>query len=242
MNFLSLYKRKLLYFLKKKVNIDLDDLKKVNTLDEIFLYYGTDKSSKGHGYTKFYEKHLNNFINKPINILEIGSYSGASAASFVKYFKKSNLYCLDINISNFKYSSKNIIVYGLDISNKKMIRKFLKKNNIGPDQKFFDIIIDDGSHKLSDMLKCLNTFFKFIKSNGYYIIEDYKFPNYFQHLNDIDHLKIDELISKVKNNIRVNSEILTDLTIKSLLDNKKNINMYKGNLKESDIVFLQKSN
>ena len=149
---------------------------------------------------------------------------------------------VDINISNFKYSSKNIIVYGLDISNKKMIRKFLKENNIGPDQKFFDIIIDDGSHKLSDMLKCLNTFFKFIKSNGYYIIEDYKFPNYFQHLNDIDHLKIDELISKVKNNIRVNSEILTDLTIKSLLDNKKNINMYKGNLKESDIVFLQKSN
>ena len=241
MNFLSLYKRKLLYNLKKKFNIDSANTEK-SSLEELFIHYGTDKSNRGHGYTRFYEKHLNNYINKTINILEIGSYSGASAASFIKYFKHSTVYCLDVNISNFKYSYKNIFVTGLDISNKKMINKFLSNNDIKVDQPFFDIVIDDGSHKLSDMLRGLNTFLQFVKPNGYYIIEDCKFPNYFNHLNDLEHLKIDEMIDKLKHNININSKILSKSTIEDLKNKVSEINMYHGNLKESDIVFFRKSN
>jgi len=232
LNFLSLHKRKLIYNLKKKINIDLDALIPNKSLEELFVHYGTDKSNKGHGYTKFYEKHLNKYTDRSINILEIGSFSGASAASFAKYFKYSKTYCLDVNISNFKYASKNIFVHGLDISNEKSIERFLKKNKISKDCTFFDIIIDDGSHKLSDMLVGLNLFLKFVKPNGYYIIEDCKFPNYFDHLNDIDHLKIDEVISKIKSNTKFNSKILTKETIDLLKKNSNDINMYKGNLKE----------
>jgi len=239
LNFLSLHKRKLIYKLKKKINIDLEILNPNKSLEELFVHYGTDKSNKGHGYTKFYEKHLDKYIDKPINILEIGSFSGASAASFTKYFKYSKTYCLDVNISNFKYASKYILVHGLDISNKKSIDHFLNKNKISKECTFFDIIIDDGSHKLSDILVGLNFFLKFVKPNGYYIIEDCKFPNYYDHLNDIDHLKIDEIINKIKNNINFNSKILSKNTIEHLKKNSNDINMYKGNLKESDIVFFK---
>ena len=136
-------------------------------LDEIFKYFGCnkasealDKMSTGHGYSKFYEKYLNFYKNKKINILEIGSFAGASAASFVKYFPHSTVYCLDINLTNFKYKSKKIKVFGMDISKKKMINNFYKKIKITSENEFFDIIIDDGSHKLSDILISLGNFLK----------------------------------------------------------------------------------
>ena len=42
----------------------------------------------------------------------------------VKYFTKSNIYCFDVNISNFIYSSKNIHVYGLNINNENEVKNF----------------------------------------------------------------------------------------------------------------------
>ena len=82
----------------------------------LFHYYGSDKANifkknnkKGHGFSKFYEKHFKKFEKKNINILEIGSYAGASAAAFLKYFQNSKVFCFDINISNFKYSFKKYI-------------------------------------------------------------------------------------------------------------------------------------
>ena len=161
------FKRYLIYKIRSKKNIDnlIKDFKYLN-IDEVFRYFGTDKATKwkeekeiGHGYSKFYEKHLNIFKNKKINILEIGSYAGASAASFVKYFPLSTVYCLDINLTNFRFSSKKMKVFGLDISNKRMIKQFYEKINIMSDTQHFDIIIEDGSHKLSDILLSLNIFF-----------------------------------------------------------------------------------
>ena len=91
MNFFSLFKRNLIYKLKKKVSIDTDQINFEN-LDNLFHYYGSDKANffkltnkAGHGFSKFYEKKLEKYKEKKINILEIGSYAGASAAAFAKY-------------------------------------------------------------------------------------------------------------------------------------------------------------
>ena len=131
MNFLSLFKRSLIYKLKKKNNVDLDGIED-SSLDKLFSHYGTDKSeyskdkkNKTHGFSKYYEKHLSFLKEKKIKILEIGSFSGASAAAFSKYFSNCEVYCLDINISNFRYYSKKINVFGLNSSNPKMVSKFL---------------------------------------------------------------------------------------------------------------------
>jgi|TARA_B110000438_G_scaffold255694_1_gene262674 hypothetical protein len=246
LNFFSLFKRNILYKFKKKINIDLDEIKE-ESLDNLFSYYDTDKanfiSSKkesGHGFSKFYEKHLDLFKDKKIKILEIGSYSGAAAAAFVKYFPNSEIYCLDINLRNFKYSSKKIHAFGLDVSNQKMMLKFFKKINFFESVKYFDVIIDDGSHIQSDQLIALNFFYKYVASNGFYIIEDYKFPNYHKHLNDVDDLKIDELIKKINDKKLINSKLLSPATINDLKQNNKNIFEYKGNLEHSDIVFFEK--
>ena len=245
MNFFSLFKRQLLYKIKKKINIDKIVLNNYS-LDELFHYFGSDKANifkktnnEGHGFSKFYTKNFNHLINQKIKILEIGSFAGASASAFKHYFKKSDIYCFDINISNFKFSSKNIHVYGVDINNKKKLEIIL--NSISKDQEIFDIIIDDGSHYLSDILYTFKTLFKTLKRKGIYVIEDYKHPNYYEYNNDIKHIFVDEVIDNIKNKNLFNSKIISNSDQNYLQKKISKIDIYRGNLKDSDICFIEKS-
>ncbi len=247
MNFFSIFKRNILFKLKKKIDIDKDQFEKDTDLDTIFNFYKTDKSNflnnkkiLGHGFSKFYEKYLTKFKNEELNILEIGSFSGASAAAFAKYFPRSKIYCIDINLTKFIYKSQQIYPYGLDVSNKKSVENFLKKIQFLEKIKFFDIIIDDGSHILSHQLVALNYFFKYTKKKGFYIIEDYKFPEYFSHLKDVSEPSIPKIIESIKNKQNISSNLL-DEEIKNKL-NKNNLNIYehKGQKDISDILFLEK--
>ncbi len=246
MNFFSLFKRKVIFKIKKKINIDLDNLN-TESLDELFHYYGSDKANifkktreSGHGFSKFYTEKLSHLKEKKIKILEIGSYSGASAAAFLKYFNKSSIYCFDINISKFIFSSKNIHVYGLDINNKKKLEKTLKSITLGSNSNFFDIIVDDGSHYLSDILFCLNTLFKYVNKGGFYIIEDFKHPNYYQYNRNIDHILVDQVLKNLKEKSLFDSNIIKSDDQIYLNNNISKINTYKGNLKDSDICFIEK--
>ena len=246
MNFFSLFKRNIIYQFKKKILIDIDKVEG-KSLDKLFQFYGSDKgnffeagNTKGHGYSDFYTSRLDNLKDNKINILEIGSYAGSSAAAFVKYFSKANIFCLDINISNFKYKSEKIHVYGIDIKNlskvKKTLNKIFQQNHINN----FDIIIDDGSHNLKDILLSLNFFFKYLKNNGTFIIEDFKHPNYYQYNRNINHILLDEFLENIENKKISNSSIFTEEDQIYLINSIKNINIKKGNLIDSDICFIEK--
>ena len=246
LNFFSLFKRNLIFKLKKKINIDDQDNFKNVSLDFLFNYYNTDKGSVfnknlGLGFANFYENHLNKFRNDKINILEIGSYSGASAAAFVKYFPNSKVYCLDINLRNFIYKSNRIFPFGIDSSNKKMLSNFLRKIDFFEKIKFFDIIIDDGSHMLSDQLFSLDYFYRYVKKKGFYIIEDYCFPEYFERNNDVQDYKVSEIIGFINNRTNFSSKIITNKTITEINTTIKKIYFYKGNTDLSDIVFFEKN-
>ena len=247
MNFFSLFKRSIIYKFKKKTSIDKIELNN-KSLDELFHFYGSDKSNifkianrKGHGYSKFYTNHLHKLKNKEINILEIGSYPGASAAAFVKYFPNANVYCFDVNISKFQYKSKKIHVYGVDIKNKKKIKNILNKIFLSKRFNFFDLVIDDGSHNLSEILFSLNFFFKYLKENGIFIIEDYKHPNYYQYNRNINHILVDEFLQNILNKKISNSSIFNDSEQKYLINSIKKININKGNLNDSDICFIKRN-
>ena len=247
MNFFSLIKRKLIYNFKKKISIDNDDIS-IDSLDRLFYHYGSDKAdtfkkteNKSHGYSNFYEQKIEKFKNRKINILEIGSYAGASAAAFVKYLPKSNIFCFDINISNFKYKSKKIHVFGIDIKNQK---KTIKTLNRIVDQfkiKEFDIIIDDGSHNLSDILIALKFFFKYLKNKGLYVIEDFKHPNYYQHNKNINHILIDEFFKNLERKNTFDSILFTKNEQLKLMNMVDKIDVFKGNLNDSDISFITKN-
>ena len=244
MNFLSLFKRKILYKIRKKINIDSDEVYK-KTLDDLFYQYGSDKADtfkqrqvQGHGFSKFYEQQLKHLKEKEIKILELGSFAGSSAAAFVKYFRNSSIYCFDINISKFIYESEKIHVFGLDINNEKKLNEVIKKINPTNKLNFFDIIIDDGSHYLSDILITFKNLYKHLNNGGIYIIEDFKFPNYYKTNKDIDHVFIDAVLDNLNKKKLFNSKILGENFQLYLQKEIKVIKIYKGNLKESDICFI----
>ena len=247
MNCFSLFKRSLIYKFKKKILIDTDGVDP-GSLDNLFHHYGSDKANifiktkeKGHGYSIFYEKKLSDYKNKKINILEIGSYSGASAAAFTKYFSDVNIFCFDLNISNFKYKSKNIHVFGLDIKNEKKVKEALnsitKKFNI----REFDIIIDDGSHNLDDILIGIKFFFGLLKKNGLFIIEDFKYPNYYEYNNNIKHIFVDKLLKNLVEKKIFPSIIFSESEQDILMNSIKKLETFKGNLVNSDIAIITKN-
>jgi len=246
LNFFSLFKRKILYKLKKKINIDQDNINH-DSLDKLFHYYGSDKANifkitqnQGHGFSEFYSKQLDHLRKKDIKILEIGSYSGASASAFIKYFASSKVYCFDINISNFIYYSKNIKVFGLDINDRKNVEKVLSKISVQSNSNFFDIIIDDGSHYLSDILISFNFLFRYVKKGGIYIIEDFKHPNYYGYNKNIDHILVDQMLTNLKEKKLFNSNIVSKNDQIYFHENIEDITIYKGNLELSDICFIKK--
>ena len=247
MNFFSLFKRNLIYKFKKKFSVDTDKIN-LKSLDELFHHYGSDKADifkkknqHGHGFSNFYEKKLKRFKNNKINILEIGSFAGASAAAFVKYLPNSQVFCFDINISNFKYKSKNMHVFGVDINSKKKIQEIL--NKIFTDYKFekFDLIIDDGSHNLSDILVALKFFFRILQKGGLYVIEDFKHPNYYDYNNNLDHIFVDEFLDNLVKKKISSSNIFNHEDQKNLIDCIYKIENFRGNLKDSDICFITKN-
>ena len=128
------------------------------------------------------------------------------------------------------------------LSKKSMISKFYKKIKISHETEYFDIIIDDGSHKLSNIIISLNTFFRNLTPGGFYVLEDFKFPNYYPHLYDCSENKIDEILNCLKNKKKFSSNILSEEMIQYLLKFTDDIFQYRGLLENSDISFIKKLN
>jgi len=254
---ISFLYKKFLFNFKPKKNLDAVNLK-MDDLDDLFNYFGSDKGSKvinpyekkskevlGHGFAKFYKQHLEKFRKRRINFLEIGTWKGTSVAAFYFYLKKAKIFCID---KNFKLAFKSSRINFFNCNTRKLdelskfINFFRKKNC-----ESFDVIIDDGSHLLSDMLKNLNYFFKYLSSEGLYVIEDYNHPRHFNYLNDTDQREpfMDDVLLSLKRKVNFKSDIIKHEDQTQIFNDIKNIYTYKGDMHNnginiSDIAFIKK--
>ena len=129
----------------------------------IDLYKKYPSKGKLH-FLKIYENYFNDFKNKKINILEIGIYEGKSLMIWKSYFPKANIIGIDLRSYNFKID--RIFTFQGDQTDNKFLQKVSSKF------KKFDIIIDDGSHICSHVIKTFGFLFDYLKENGLYICED----------------------------------------------------------------------
>ena len=194
-----------------------------NNLQVILNKYNTKKNSKYNNYGKYYEKYLNNYINKEIRYLEIGMSKGESLLAMCEYFNNAKVIAgIDRNPYSitFEQKEKNIFV---EIG-KQNNELFLKKVN----DKYgsFDIIIDDGSHELDDILISFNTLFPLLNDKGVYIIENtvnIRYYLYFFH-----------------NLVRYKNKTTNDYGGDNLLVDPEKIHMKTDNILEyslGDIIF-----
>ena len=239
-------------FSKKIIN--LDNIDKLNfskcSLDKLFVHFNCDKGSSyiandkkisTHNYSIFYEKYLSNLKEKKINILEIGSHEGKGIASFYFYFPYSKIIGANINPFQMKFKSKRITELFINVSSKKIIKNF--SDHIKVDQ---DIIIDDASHNLRDILFTLSILFKKLKSGGLYILEDMNQFHVFPELNPFkNELTPKQIFNRIKEKKIFKSSFISDEEKNYLIENIKEIKIETGAMKinnanVSDIAFIFK--
>jgi len=141
-------------------------------ISEILLKYKSDKnqglseSKNGHCYGPLYDNVFERFdCNSELDILEIGIQKGGSLVAWKEYFQKANIWGIDIEdqiLDKYRRPDFKYIIH--DVKSDE-VKKELK-------DKKFDIIIDDGSHKLYDMMYVVDNFLANLKPNGWLIIED----------------------------------------------------------------------
>ena len=118
-----------------------------------------------HSYIAEYERLLKGYKNNS-TVLEVGLYDGLSLQMWSEYFIDSKVIGIDINLSpslsNLLREEYNIIIG--DATSDKILESIKDET--------FDVIIDDGSHKLIDQLNSFELLKNKMNKGGIYIIED----------------------------------------------------------------------
>jgi len=128
------------------------------------------------------------YIDRPINYLEIGTFYGANLFSVAQSYalhKDSKLYCIDPwqDYSDYsEYKGEQDLIYNMFLQNldnsshkNKIVvkRGFSNKEIYHFQDDFFDIIYVDGNHEPEYVLEDAVMSFRKLKSNGILIFDDY---------------------------------------------------------------------
>jgi GT2 family glycosyltransferase len=139
------------------------------TIHQLYLEHQGKVSDKWTLYLNEYDRLFSGYRNKPISLLEIGIQNGGSLEIWSKYFSNASaLIGVDINqaCARLSYDDPRISVIVGD-ANAPEVRKQVFKHS-----PQFDIVIDDGSHFSSDIVKSFALYFQHVVEGGIFIAED----------------------------------------------------------------------
>ena len=128
--------------------------------------YKTDKFETG--LMHYYMQHFQGMRNRPVRMLEIGIGLAGSTNFFADYFDhpQSQIIAIDIRVPVVKVR-KNVKMINCNQNDTAKLQRIARAH--GP----FDIIIDDGSHRMVETKKSFDTLYPHVKPGGYYVIEDF---------------------------------------------------------------------
>lgn len=139
------------------------------SLRNLYLNHQGKVSDKWESYLDEYESILSGYRGKNVRLLEIGVQNGGSLEIWSHYFPKAEaIVGCDISpeCGKLSYDDARIAVIvgdaNTDIVEQAVIDRCSR----------FDIIIDDGSHQSSDIVKSFARYFPRLVRGGLYIVED----------------------------------------------------------------------
>ncbi|RWC32699.1 glycoside hydrolase family 99-like domain-containing protein [Mesorhizobium sp.] len=139
------------------------------SLRDLYKAHGGKVSDKWSIYLSAYDRIFSEYRNKPVRILEIGVQNGGSLEIWRRYFAKAELVLgCDINLAcgNLIFDDEKIAVVVGDANTDEVERSIAARS------EKFDIIIDDGSHSSSDIIRSFVRYFPHLSEGGVYIAED----------------------------------------------------------------------
>jgi len=140
----------------------------VSSLEAIYERYsapdkGGDKGTL-HSYIPVYASEIQPDVT---SLLEIGVYEGHSLAMWQEYLPNATVIGFDIDISPVKFE---VDARQVDATNCEQVRRAV-------DDMTFDVIIDDGSHRVYDQIASFALLFEKLAEGGIYAIEDVQGPD-----------------------------------------------------------------
>lgn len=129
-------------------------------LSELARLNGTDKFE--HGYCPYYEHHLPPRESE-FSLLEIGVQSGGSLRMWRDFFPNAKIFGVDID-PHAMVEEDRIQTFCGDATSKDFLDG-LEISNL-------QVIIDDASHRASDIVKTFELLWDRLPSGGLYVIED----------------------------------------------------------------------
>ena len=242
-----------LFYMQKTIDVDSFALKKNHffkkDLNFLFEYFNSDKGESyinqytqpykrknskitAHGYAKFYEDLFKPIQDKPLKILELGSFYGNASAALFFYFRNSLIHSADINPDMYKYKGSRLKNFFVDSSS----RESIIKNILNQDTEF-NIIIEDASHMLKDQIISLFMLFPKIKKGGIFIIEEIDFPEKKEDMRIGQNMPdLKTILKKIQSNEDFDTEYINKNEKEYFISNVSSISFFKGNLNELVVI------
>ena len=243
-----------LIYIPKIINFDQINKDKFTefNLDMLLEYFGSDKAKRvfnqypkpaqrnkekivGHGYSEFYEKYFQKYIDVKCTILELGAFNGNALAAFYFYLKNSLIFSGDIFPDILRYKSERIKNFYIDSGSESSLKKNIVNSEIR-----YDIIIDDASHILKDQIITLFMCFKKLNSKGIFVIEELNFPDTREDMRlNFSKPTLRTILYDIKNKKNFSSKYIKEEDKNYFLKNFQSIEIYMGQ-KGNDIAFITK--
>jgi hypothetical protein len=138
-------------------------------LKQVFLNHTEKVSDKWTLYINEWDRIFSPYRDLPIDLFEIGIQNGGSLEIWAKYFTnaKNIIGCdIDEKCRELSFTDPRIEFYVGDANINEIQEKVLES------APKYDIIIDDGSHRSSDVIRSFCRYYPYLKYDGIYVIED----------------------------------------------------------------------
>lgn len=140
----------------------------MNEIEDIFFNRLTKRCDKWYPFFNVYEKHVSKFKNRECKLLEIGIQKGGSLEMWRKYLGDgAQIFGVDNDpiVKDLEYDFDTNITVG-DQSDMKFWKDYTDTHGR------FDIIIDDGGHRMDQQENTILSLFTKLNYGGVYIVED----------------------------------------------------------------------
>lgn len=139
------------------------------TLERLYDQHEGKLTDKWSLYLSEYNRLFAPYRERPIRLLEIGIQNGGSLEVWTKFFRRAQkLVGCDINpkCSSLHYDDPRVAVVVADANTDEAEQQILTHSTR------FDLIIDDGSHDSSDIIRSFARYFPHLECGGLYVVED----------------------------------------------------------------------